>query len=114
MIMRFPISVEPLQSSLTVIKTGKEPAWPPIRGHWEISLVGVLENCLMYFSRPAWRLLAAPFLILAVPLWPLVLAVLWVEFCSLSLNPPDSQPDLGTLKKILHRHRRGSMRFPPV
>jgi len=112
MIMRFPISVEPLQSSLTDIKTGKEPAWPPIRR--DVSLGGVLDNCLMYFSRPAWRLLAAPFLILAVPLWPLVLAVLWVEFCSLSLNPPDSQPDLGTLRKVLHRHRRGSMRFPPV
>lgn len=114
MIMRFPISAESLQSSLTVLKTGEELAWLPIRRHWDVSPGGMLDNCRLYLSRPAWRLLAAPFLILAVPLWPLVLAVLWVEFCSLSLNPPDSQPDLGTLKKILHRHRRGSMRFPPV
>jgi hypothetical protein len=96
------------------MKTGKEPTWPPIRKHWDVSLGGMIDSGRMYLSIPAWRLLAAPFLILAVPLWPLVLAVLWVEFCSLNLNPPDSQPDLGTLRKVLQRHRRGSMRFPPV
>lgn len=94
------------------MKTATEPDWPGIPGHRVAAMEGMLARGWSYLSRPAWRLLAAPVLILAVPLWPLVLAVLWVEFCSLRPLPHEGPTGLGTLNKNLRRHRHANPGFP--
>ena len=94
------------------MKTATEPDWPGIPGHRVAAMEGMLARGWSYLSRPAWRLLAAPFLILAVPLWPLVLAVLWVEFCSLQPLPHEGQTGPGSRIKAPRRHRHANLRFP--